>query len=259
MNTREKIAVACRRFFKGVSGWLALVIVAGGAAAVVWFENVRSSQLTWDGLWNARATLWSGILVFANLIVLWWYALRTEDLAEISRDQHALATKQYLEANKPIVVVTPVRTPLDANNVHYALSNIGPGIAVNIYEITITGGKTRQATFTYLGGLGPGADRLLPPDIAVRFQEAAMNGREAQMILLTETMFTRTAPWIGTINRLVANGEVVHHLMRLPQLEHREYSLPEVLEKFGRTIEGQVAGFTSYVRQQVVPVEWRME
>jgi hypothetical protein len=258
MNQRQKVVVACRRFFTGVSGWLGFVVLAVGASAVIWFEKIRSDKLSWDGLWNARATLWSGILVFANLVVLWWYALRTEDLAKVSQAQHALAMKQYLEATKPIVVVAPVRTPVDPDNVHYAVTNIGSGIAVNIYEVAITGGTQRQAHSTNLGGLAGASERLLPPDLDVRFMEAAMNpGREAEMILLTETMFTQTGGWVGTINRIGQDGEVIHRLIQLPGLERRQYSLPELLETFGRSIEEQVADFTEASRRSILPVEWK--
>ena len=51
---------------------------------LVWlaFEAFRSRQLSWDGLSNARTAISAGLLLFDNLLVLWWYAHLTRDVAE---------------------------------------------------------------------------------------------------------------------------------------------------------------------------------
>jgi hypothetical protein len=45
----------------------AATMIVGG----ILFELFRPADLSWDGLWNARAGVWAGLLLFANLILLW--------------------------------------------------------------------------------------------------------------------------------------------------------------------------------------------
>jgi hypothetical protein len=56
-------------------------------------------------------------------------------------------------------------------------------------------------------------------------------------------MFTRTSPWIVTLNVLNQSADVLHRLAELPELEHRRYELTEILQMYGARIERQLNSF----------------
>jgi hypothetical protein len=68
----------------------------------VWwlFERYHPQTLGEESLWPLRLTLASGLLLFDNLVVLWWYAHRTEQQAQTTLRQFELSEKQFTLAQK---------------------------------------------------------------------------------------------------------------------------------------------------------------
>lgn len=86
-----------RSRWKTYGRWVGAGLLFNAAALSV-FELVRSRELTYDGLYAARAALVGALLLFDNLCVLAWYAYltrRSVDVAEsVARQQAWLSLRQ---------------------------------------------------------------------------------------------------------------------------------------------------------------------
>lgn len=207
-----------------ISGYLALAVVGFCAAGAVGFEVLRSGQLSWDGLYNARTALWAGLLVLANLLVLWWYALRTEQ-------QYELAVLQRRESNKPFVVLAGVGDAfpvlrrsgdisqmLERSPSKYSIRNVGPGLAINTHVFLLVSGDGSFGTTRSRGALEPGGERALWAD----WEHSLDSGHSNLVVVAAEGLATRTARWTVTVNLVVnrAIGEVLHRVVPVAEHDH---------------------------------------
>jgi hypothetical protein len=184
------------------------VAVYGVVLAIVFYAGAGSK-------WAEITTAYFAI---ANLLVLWWYAHNTRQQVEVGLQQYELAFRQRRETNKPFVVIERV-TDLRAGNAHYAIRNIGPGVAVNVFHVVHKPGsvsKIRRAgvpRFESLGALAPGAQRVLPETLEQPLRDA--KGESHGAVLVAEGIATRTARWSCTLNALAPSGEVLHRIQPL--------------------------------------------
>jgi hypothetical protein len=155
------------------------ILVAGG------FEWLRPRELTFDGLWNARTALWAGLLLFDNLVVVWWYANLTRQAVEAGRqqgqltrevidvsrqqaqasgDQFMLAREADKRAQRPCVVIEWHRKaapgPGFPEGHTYVARNIGSGLALNVAHIENL--DSRDLQLDHIGALGAGESVELP-------------------------------------------------------------------------------------------------
>lgn len=195
---------ALGRFVKSYWFWIVLLGVTNVAAWLV----MESSWRTWPptDLWSVRMYLASGLLLFDNLCVLWWYADSTRQLgvatgrqaaaAErqmvVTERQLALAQQEYQDAwlerwreNKPVVFA---QWGPDGNP---QIKNAGAGMAVNVYVVAPSqGGKPRQEV---LGAIGSG-------EVVKIRGNAEQLIRTRGHVLIAEGVPTRTRRWNPSLN-----------------------------------------------------------
>ncbi len=187
------------------------------------FETLRSREMSWDGLYATRGAILGAVLLFANLMVLWWYARRTSDMASATKEmaqqtaaaaaaaeasatstrESAEAAKaqaeflriQHLQANKPIVFTERIVDTADRRAFHYYARNVGGGIAVNVWYVGHDLAGRRIALS--LGALGPGEKRLLPDTIEPLLCDRPGDFRHA---VFAEGIVSRTSRWSVTLN-----------------------------------------------------------
>ncbi len=162
----------------------------------------------------------TGYLLFINLLVLWWYAHTTKRLAETGQKQVEAAQNQYAlgltlrrESNKPFVVLERIIDRDKPGYANYAIRNVGPGVAVNVFVGTPAPGtqdkQNRAGTYRVdsLGALGSGGISILPDRLDRLLCEE--QGRSSGVVLIAEGIDTRTDKWTCTLNALTPGGEVL--------------------------------------------------
>ncbi|HLG57931.1 MAG TPA: hypothetical protein VI485_21475 [Vicinamibacterales bacterium] len=191
-------------FIRSYWFWIALL----GATNVATWVGMELSWRTWPptDFWSVRMYLASGLLLFDNLCVLWWYADSTRELgvatgrqaeaAErqmvVTERQLALAQQEYHDAwlerwreNKPVVFA---QWGSDGNP---EIKNAGAGMAINVYVLGADrGGRPRREV---LGALGSGEV------IRVR-GNAEQLLRTPGHVLIAEGVPTRTRRWNPSLN-----------------------------------------------------------
>jgi hypothetical protein len=80
-------------------GWVLGLLVLNGGVAIA-YELFRDRSMSWSALWDARSSLWSALLLFDNLLVLWWYAHRTEQQALTGQELFRIARAQLVFAQQ---------------------------------------------------------------------------------------------------------------------------------------------------------------
>ena len=206
------------------ASWMAIGAVANAVVYAV-FEWLRPRQLSWDGLWATRGAVWSGLLLFDTLVMVWWYAALTRHLrdaartqidiaaqqVEAAKKQFGLAWTQRREANKPFVVVARQRRPdrerlQGAENFGYVVRNIGTGLAVNVhYAVADDKGRLELSSLGSLAGLG---ETPIPLFFERRLVDQA--GYPRHIVIVAEGLMTRTNRWNVTINVLLPGTDVRH-------------------------------------------------
>ncbi len=105
------------------------ILILGSVNWVAWygFERIHNIELGYRDLWPLRFYLLSGLLLFDNLCVLWWYANLTEQQKEAAKQQLRLAKKDYIERNKPVVYSDRWEHPEKEGDFCYVIRNVGGG------------------------------------------------------------------------------------------------------------------------------------
>jgi hypothetical protein len=169
----------------------------------------------WWGLGKGSETLnfTTAYFLFANFIVVWWYAWLTRDLVEISRtgasaatDQAKLARaravteqKQHWRERKPLVFTF-------ARAGHLWISNVGGGPALNVYYLNPAIDHRPMG----LGALGVGQERQMLPG----FGEPSGVWRH---VLVAEGVAPRTRRWNPTVNVGIDTNLTAHEIGPLHQ------------------------------------------
>jgi hypothetical protein len=142
--------------------------------------------------------LWSGLLLFDNLCVLWWYAHSTREQVEMMRRAQADAELERFTQNKPVVL-----TEVGPDG-RYVMRNVGAGPALNVYGVS-----PKQPHPGVLGGLGIGQERELTGWLQNDAHNRALPAWSH--VLVAEGTRTRTRRWNPTLNAGLADGSLVAH------------------------------------------------
>jgi hypothetical protein len=166
---------ALGRFIANYWFWMLLLVVLNVA---VWLATecfYRPDLQARPGeLWSVRMYLASGLLLFDNLCVLWWYAHSTRELVRKAESQQRIleaqlgqaqaeykeSQRQLLVSQKPVVYTERVEDPDHTGRVNYFVRNAGGGPAVNVYYIGLFDLMFGEPIS--LGALAAGDARLLP-------------------------------------------------------------------------------------------------
>jgi hypothetical protein len=230
-------------FFQRYWRW---VLVLGLVDWLAWmaFELRHSKELGVSDLWPLRMSLWSGLLLFDNLCVLWWYAHTTQQQATAAQQQAVAAEAQinvrlreWRIQNKPVVFLdremAPSRASADRYDTTYIVRNVGPGIAINVHVLTAhVDGRWDVET---IGALEPGGSRVLPQ---LRHLEASA-GELAGRIVVAEAMRMRTAQWVVTLNAADKNGQIRHGYLS-ERVASGVLTLATLLERHGQDFRSKL-------------------
>jgi hypothetical protein len=214
-----------------------LLMVLMNLGAWYGFETTHSTDLGYQALWSIRMSLASGLLLLDTLIVLWWYADRTHQLAAMAEGQLQFQVSQWRVANKPLVFYDQ-DISIDQRNyraIYYVAQNLGSGLALNVYDVQpLDDGQWSSAS---IGAIEAGGKRDLSAALEdpLRDHQGRMPGR----ILVTEAMKARTQQWIVTLNALDPEGGVHHTLVDFDPDEG--ISLEGVLQKHGGRFQRELA------------------
>ncbi|HEY2982428.1 MAG TPA: hypothetical protein VGJ22_14685 [Anaerolineales bacterium] len=151
----------------------------------------------------------SGLLLFDNLCVLWWYADSTKKLVYSAEAQRRIleaqlgqaqaeykeSQRQVLVSQKPVVYTERVEHPDREGHVNYFVRNAGGGPAVNVYYIGLFELAFGQPIS--LGALAAGDARPLPAAVHKILREGHGGIR---YVLVAEAHYTRTTQWTPTLN-----------------------------------------------------------
>lgn len=219
--------------------WIVLLLSLNWGAWYA-FEVNHPRELGESDLWPVRMYLLSGLLLFDNLCVLWWYAYSTRQLVEASREQVKAAQgeagraelryqesqRQLLVSLKPLVSVERVEDPDRPGWAAYRLRNAGGGPAINVYYIGLLDMVFQGPRA--LGSVGPGMSRALPAHIAETLREGHGG---VTFLLLAEALYTRTTQWVPTLCRRTQTtgshgGEVLYSTgeaeVEPPRFQHQD-------------------------------------
>mgnify|MGYP003346867624 CR=1 FL=1 len=159
--------------------------------------------------------MWTGLLLFDNLAVVWWYAHLTGELARTSRKQFDLAAAQHLQANKPIVITERIEDP-HTRAFHYFIRNVGAGTAINVWFLDDDSKVSPRVRS--LGALAAKGSRLLIAEVEGSLCNSGGNFRH---VLAAEGIISRTSQWTLTLNARSsqAGGEMTHCLARITAVD----------------------------------------
>ena len=132
-------------------GYVLLAIFGGAAIFLATLGLTRWNVEVWD----VRVQVMVAYVLVLTLIVVLRYTWHTARMVEAVKVQAQAAAEQlnfhiedFRVANKPIIV-----TDLRANG-DYKVGNIGPGLAVNVYQVTPIE-ATEVPVILRIGALGP--------------------------------------------------------------------------------------------------------
>jgi hypothetical protein len=204
--------------------WL-IVIVLTNTIAYLLLDYQFGRHLDFGQRWPARLSAASGLLLFDNLLVLWWYAHRTEEQARTSRElfnlareQFNLAQEQYrstearfAEEEKPRVIVdwrfAPPPGPGFGAGWFYVARNLGPGRAFNVVLLLPTG---PDASPYPLGTMEGGDENRLPQDVITALNQGASSGTLAVFVIATTRSGRR---WVISENRVLPTNRIAHRFL----------------------------------------------
>lgn len=205
---------------------------------LVWmaFELGHGQQLSERDLWPLRMYLASGLLLFDNLCVLWWYAHNTQD-------QTRQQIREWRIQNKPVVFLDREMVPSGASarsDMRYVVRNVGPGIAINVHLLSAhDDGRWGVDT---IGALEAGGSRVLPEHVDQRLEAHA--GRLKGRLVVAEAMRMRTAQWMVTVNMPDKTGQVRHGYLS-ESVGNGVHTLQELLTRYGPTFRERLERFRS--------------
>lgn len=196
---------------------IGVVAVMNLVVAII-FEAIRPHHLTYDGLWNARTAFWAGLLLFDNLIVVWWYATLTaravrtsETQAELSRQQLALSRESEEEKRKPCVVIdwkfVPSLRPEAPPGHTYVARNVGAGLALNV--VFVEDLNAQQLDTNHIGALQAGGEAQLPQTLVNSLNEETPITRKRRL-LIAEPVGGNA--WIVSENLKETSGRISHRI-----------------------------------------------
>jgi hypothetical protein len=131
------------------------VLLALFGAVLLFLASVSLTSGTSE-LWATRAQFFSTYFVGLTLYAVWRYTVQTgrmvdaiRDQIDIARQQVAAVNKQalaaaeqlsfqrtqYFQANKPVVLLDTDADSVDGGVVLCTVTNVGPGLAVNVYVL----------------------------------------------------------------------------------------------------------------------------
>jgi hypothetical protein len=207
---------------------LAAVDLVGWGAFELW-ARLDAVGWTHDGLWNARTSVWSVLVLFDILVIVWWYA-------DLANKQYRLAETTRSESIKPFAVIDQTHGfEADHRPSRYVARNIGPGLAVNVlYVVEDDAGLSIQS----IGALAGHAERALPESLQRPLRDA--HGATHRFLVVSEGLPTQPSRWTATANVLLPTGEVAHRVLRL-EPEKRSESLRAWLEFHWPDVKTQLA------------------
>ena len=155
----------------------------------------------------------SGLLLFDNLCVLWWYADSARRQAHATEDETRESRLARWRENKPTVfieldklidVISEEIPDQPYSHPVYVIRNTGNGPALNVFLLVDV--SLQSAATIPLGALGAHEQRSVPYG----------QGGEFRHVMIAEGLSTRTRRWNATLNLgLRGSGEVVHGLFDL--------------------------------------------
>jgi hypothetical protein len=197
-------------------------------------------------LWQDQVGVLQALLVLDTLLVVWWYTDVTATLATTSEKQVATSERQLAQAyvaerirHKPFCVAA--RVPLPNSGYEYCVRNIGPGLAVSVWLVSIeSSGDLRSEC---LGALGPGESRTLPELI---LRPLCDRPTAAPFALFAEALWTRTSQWMATVNARgrAAGSDVFSQFIEIGETESVR-SIGEVLNENSATLKAALSSFES--------------
>jgi len=203
-----------RPYIPYIGALLALNVVLALA-----FEVIRPGRLSWDGLWNARTAVWAGLLLFDNLIVVWWYAHLTREVATSTRDaahsattQARISLEQQKESRRPCVVIewqfTKRSVPHFPDGHTYIARNVGRGLALNVVYVEDLDATT-VGDRLHIGALASDGYVELPPELVQQLnREAEQPIGRTRHVLIAEPV--DGDEWIVTENLIERGGRLSH-------------------------------------------------
>ena len=200
---------------------IALVLLNVGTWAL--FRWLYLGSLDNADLWNAQALLWQGLLLFDTLVVVGIYTLATWRLVEASVVERS-------DRYKPLVV-----TVTDLG--HYAVRNIGPGPALNVYVVVPVG--PYDPNVHRVGALGAGGHVIPPP------QYFALQGAPVNHIVITEALRSRTWQWSASLNVVTPHGVAVRFADFVPERGHLTFD--QFRARYFQTLHDQLQMFAAEI------------
>lgn len=183
------------------------------AVIIVLFEFLRPAALSWDGLWNARTAIWAGLLLFDNLLVLWWYAHLTGEVAKSTTTQAAVSQRQQDQSERPCVLIewqfAPPSLATQPAGHTYVARNVGRGIALNVLHVEDLDSPNLE--LLHIGALEPGQSTQLPTALVERLNVEERDHLERKRHLLIAEPVGGTE-WIVTENRMEPGGRLSHRV-----------------------------------------------
>ena len=206
-------------------GWLAFELWA-------YLEGTYGNGWTLDGRWNARTAVWLALLLFDNLLIIWWRG-------DLESKHQRLMEATRTEVNKPFAVIDRIREPepedAPVEPGRYAVRNIGTGLAVNVFYVVE---DDAGLAIRSIGALAGQAERALPETLERPLRNA--RGAALQFVIVAEGLATQLGRWTVTANVLLSTGEVAHRVVWL-ESEKRSDSLRAWLEWHWSVVKTQVA------------------
>ena len=211
--------------------WLWVALVVGSNVLIYLLVNANLGHLEFRDRWPLRIATGSVLLLFDNLLVLWWYAHRTEQQARTShalftiahdqfnltRAQHDAAERREADRQKPAVVIEWRFAPAPRFELpagwSYVVRNLGPGRAFGV--VLVLHGQTGASQYQ-LGTLDPGDENRLPQDVI-----NWLNQNVGNTVFLVATNRSHDG-WFITENRVVNSQMVVHRFGELSALSEEE-------------------------------------
>lgn len=212
-----------------VAGLALVNAIAWGASRLF---VLRSSS---PSLWQDQMGLAQALLLLDTLLVIWWYTDVTATLARTAERQLAQVQNVERIRHKPFAVAA--LTPLTAGGYEYCVRNIGPGLAVSVWYVSLRNGTSLNAEC--LGALGPGESRRLPEPI---LRPLCDRQSVEPFALFAEALWTRTSQWTATANArgIDLGSDVFSRFIEIDE-SHAVRSVNEVLATDGALVRAALA------------------
>jgi hypothetical protein len=119
--TGNSIKEKWKRFLTEYAPWIRVLVMIDVAAWLLLELIWRVPGWFPDDVWTVRVYVWSGLLLFDNLCVVWWYADRADAQLQFNYAQSVIGYK-------PIVFLDAARAASDSLggiSTHYIARNVG--------------------------------------------------------------------------------------------------------------------------------------